>query len=93
MARAPAFTIGFIGLPAWSSMAITELNGRPVLLTRPAASPVGPIASSTSANTNALEMRWIVNSCRASPTLCERARDRHDAQPEQRGSASASAGM
>ena len=35
MASAPALTIGFIVRSAFSSIAITELNGRPVLLFTP----------------------------------------------------------
>ena len=62
MAIAPAFTIGFIVRAALSSIAITELNGRPVLFTpslRRASS--WPIASHTSANTNGFDTLWIEN--------------------------------
>ena len=94
MASAPALTSGFIGLPPFSSSAITELNGRPVLFTPTVSSTAsGPSASQTSANTNALETDWMENSCRASPTLWEAPVTETMLRPNSAGSASASAGM
>ena len=62
MARAPAFTIGFMGLPPFNPTAITELNGSPVLLTPIVRHTLScPSASQTSAKTKAFEMDWIEN--------------------------------
>ena len=94
VAIAPEFTIGFVVCCGLSSIAITELNGRPVLLTpsrRRASS--APIASSTRANTNAFEMLWIVNGQRASPTECTFPLAATTDRPNRSGLTEANAGM
>ena len=94
MAIAPALTIGFIVRSALSSIAITELNGRPVLLTpslRRASS--WPMASHTSANTNGLETLWIENGWVASPTASRRPSALTMQAPNRSGGTRASAGM
>ena len=94
MVSAPALTSGFIGLPPFSSSAMTELNGSPVLFTPTASSTAsGPSASQTSAKTKALETDWIENSCSASPTLCDAPVTDTMLSPNSAGSACASAGM
>ena len=84
MAIAPALTIGFIVRSAFSSIAITELNGRPVLFTpsfRRASS--WPMASHTSANTNGLDTLWIENRWVASPAATVRPSALDDAGAEE----------
>src|SRR5271166_531182 len=69
VAMAPALTSGFIVRSALSSMAITELKGRPVLLTpslRRASS--WPRVWQTRAKTKSLETLSMANSWSASPT-------------------------
>ena len=61
---APAFTIGLMVRSSPSSMAITELNGRPVLFTPSfARASWYPRASQTSAKTNGFDTLWMENSC------------------------------
>jgi hypothetical protein len=62
VAIAPALTMGFMVRSWLSSIAITELNGRPVLLTLILwrASPA-PRAWQTRAKTKGFEMLWIEN--------------------------------
>ena len=86
--------MGFVVRSGLSSIAITELKGKPVLLTpsrRRASS--APIASSTSANTNAFEMLWIVNGCWASPTEWTLPFAATTDTPKRSGLTDASAGM
>lgn len=94
VAIAPAFTIGFIGLPSLSSMAITELNGRPVLFTPTRwCTSSWPISSATRANTKAFEIDWIENGTSASPMLCSSPSTSARASPNSSGSTCASTGM
>ena len=94
VAIAPAFTMGFIGLPWFSSSAITELKGSPVLLTPTTRCTAScPIASSTSASTKALEIDWIVKGAAVSPARWVVPSASTRARPNRAGSASARAGM
>ena len=69
VAIAPEFTIGFVRPPSPCSMAVSELNGKPV-----AFSPIlrltssGPSAAQMSAKTNGFATLMIVNSTSSSPT-------------------------
>ena len=68
-AIAPGLTIGFVRPSPLRSIAVSELNARPVLLTpssRRASS--GPKLSQTSAKTNGFATLMIANSTSASPT-------------------------
>lgn len=68
VASAPALTIGFVSRPAFSSMAITELNGSPVLFTPSfAQASSGPIVCAISANTNGLATLMMVKGYSVSP--------------------------
>ena len=94
MAIAPALTIGFIVRSVFSSIAITELNGRPVLFTpsfRRASS--WPIASHTRANTNGLDTLWIENGWVESPVASRRPSALTMQAPKRSGGTRASAGM
>ena len=72
VARAPALTSGFIGMPPLSSSAITELNGRPVLFTPTCRGPPRTErVADRREKPNTLETDSIENSCSASPTLWE----------------------
>ncbi len=94
VAIAPALTIGFIGRPSLSSIAITELNGRPVLLTpRASRAAAGPTASHTNAKTKGLEMLWIENVWSVSPTAPTRPVTLTMQMPNQSAEASARIGM
>ena len=68
VAIAPALTNGFIVRSTFSSTAIRESKGKPVLLTpsRRRASSY-PIASQTSANTKGFETLWMENLVSTSP--------------------------
>ena len=69
VAIAPAFTIGFMVRSLFSSTAITELKGSPVLLTpilRRASSQ--PTAWDTRAKTKGFDTLWIEKGSSASPT-------------------------
>ena len=62
VAIAPALAIGLVSRRSLSSTAITELNGRPVLLTpRRSRAVSAPRASQTSANTNGFDTLWMEN--------------------------------
>ena len=75
-------------------MAITELNGSPVLFT-PSASraAAGPTASHTNAKTNGFEMLWIENVWSVSPMAPTRPATPTMQMPNQSGEASARIGM
>lgn len=94
MAIAPALTIGFMGLPSFSSSAMTELNARPVLLTPTRACTRScPTACDASANTKAFEIDWIVKRMPTSPASWMPPLTPTTLRPNHAGSASASAGM
>ena len=68
-AIAPALTRALAVRSAFSSTAITELNGIPVPLTpRRSRASAWPRASTTSAKANTFETLWMENSRSASPT-------------------------
>ena len=94
VAIAPALTNGFIVRSPFSSTAISELKGKPVLLTpswRRASSY--PIASHTRANTNGLETLWIENVVSTSPISKDLPRAPTTRDAEQSGDALARTGM
>ena len=94
MAIAPALTSGFIVRSALSSTAISELNGKPVLLTpRRSRASSYPSVSQTRANTNGLETLWIENRASTSPISNDRPHGPTTAIPNRSGDASASTGM
>ena len=94
MAIAPALTSGFIVRSALSSTAISELNGKPVLLTpRRSRASSYPSVSQTRANTNGLETLWIENRAATSPISNDRPQGPTTAIPNRSGDASASTGM
>jgi hypothetical protein len=68
VAIAPELTIGFVRPSGPCSIAVSELNGRPVAFT-PSNSRAGsaPIASHTSAKTNGFETLMIAKGTLASP--------------------------
>jgi hypothetical protein len=94
VAIAPALTMGFRVRSSLSSIAITELNGRPVLFT-PSFSWARscPITSQTRANTNGLDTLWIENSTWASPTENSVPPTPATQAPNPSAGAAASAGM
>ncbi len=94
VAMAPALTIGFIVRSSLSSMAMTELNGIPVLLTpRRSRAASWPMAWHTRANTNGLDTLWMENSASASPTAWIPPPMPTMQAPNRSGDASARAGM
>ena len=94
VAIAPALTNGFIVRSSFSSTAISELNGKPVLLTpRRCRAASYPIASQTSAKTNGLETLWIENAVSTSPISKNRPPAPTTQIPNSPGDALASAGM
>ena len=94
VAIAPALTNGFIVRSTFSSTAISESKGKPVLLTPSwrRASPY-PIASHTSANTKGLETLWIENVVSTSPISKDLPRAPTTEIPNQSGDAPARTGM
>ena len=91
---APALTIGFIVRSSFSSTAMTELKGKPVLLTPSACRAASyPRLSQTSANTNGLETLWIENTVSMSPTSTVPPRTPARLIPNRSGDATARAGM
>lgn len=93
VAIAPGFTIGFVRPSTVRSIAASELNGSPVLLTpsRSRASR-GPRSSQTSATTNGFDTLMIENSWSASPALKTLPSFATTATPNRPGSTEASAG-
>ena len=79
---------------AFSSTAIRESNGKPVLLTpsRRRASPY-PTASHTSANTKGLDTLWIENAVSTSPISKDLPRAPTTEIPNRSGEAPARTGM
>ena len=94
VAIAPALAIGLVTRRSFSSTAITELNGMPVLFT-PSFSRAtsAPSASHTRAKTNGLETLWMENGAVASPAVTSSPDVATMHAPNRFGSAAASAGM